>query len=133
MVNWHRHLNIEFKTVIWSTIVTIGLVTLMIPLFFLSWMEIPLGITLGGLVGIITYLFLGLFNNKNKPMKSLALTIIVMVVRLLVIAGILFLVGWLYYANNIKLFNIFAVAGGYFISLVVNIIVLEKEKKSGIS
>ncbi len=134
MVNWYRRLNIEFKTVVLSTIITFGLIILMIPLFFISWMEIPLGITLGSLVGIITYLFLGLFNNKNKPIKSMVFTIVVIVIRLLVIAGILFLVGWLYYSKDIKLFNIFAVTGGYFISLAANIILLlGKEKKSDIS
>ena len=134
MVNWYRRLNIEFKTVVLSTIITFGLIILMIPLFFISWMEIPLGIALGSLVGIITYLFLGLFNNKNKPIKSMVFTIAVIAIRLLVIAGILFLVGWLYYNKDIKLFNIFAVTGGYFISLVANIILLlGKEKKSDIS
>ena len=134
MVKWYRRLNIEFKTVVLSTIITFGLIILMIPLFFISWMEIPLGIALGSLVGIITYLFLGLFNNKNKPIKSMVFTIVVIVIRLLVIAGILFLVGWLYYSKDIKLFNIFAVTGGYFISLVANIILLlGKEKKSDIS
>lgn len=133
MVKWYRHLSIEFKTVILSTIITIGLIILMIPLFFLSWMEIPLGILLGGGIGIITYLFLGLLNNKDKPVKSIVLTIIVITLRLLVIAGILFLVGWLYYSKDIKLFNIFAVVGGYFISLVANIILVIREKNRDIS
>ena len=61
----------------------------------------------------------------------MVVTTVIIIVRLLVIAGILFLVGWLYYGLGFKAFNIFAVMGGYFIPLAVNIILVEKEKSSG--
>ena len=133
MVNWYRNLNIDYKTVVWSSIITFGLIILMIPLFFLSLMEVPLGILLGSLVGIITYLLFGLFDNKAKPKTSIGVTVSIMVLRFLLIGGILFLVGWLYYSKDIKLFNIFAVAGGYFIALVVSIFLIRKEKRSDLS
>ena len=133
MVNWYRRLNIDYKTVVWSAIITIVLILLMTPLFFLSWMEIPLGMALGSIIGIITYLLFGLFNNKDKPKTSIGITVGIMVLRFLLIGGILFLVGWLYYYKDIKVFNIFAVAGGYFIALVVSIFLLGKEKRSGLS
>ena len=94
-------------------------------------MEIPQGIALGGMVSVIIYLLLGLFNNPDKPKKSMVVTTVIIIIRLLVIAGILFLVGWLYYGLGFKAFNIFAVMGGYFIPLAVNIILVEKEKSSG--
>ena len=133
MINWFRRLNIEFQTVVWSIIVTLGLLLLMIPLFFFSLMEIPLGVALGALIGIITYLALGLVENKSKQKLSIGLTITIIVLRLLVIAGILFLVGWLYYAKEVKIFNIFAVVGGYLMTLVINIIMVRKEKVSALS
>lgn len=133
MINWYRRLNIEFKTMVWSIIVTLGLLLLMIPLFFFSLMEIPLGVALGASVGIITYLALGLVENKSKQKLSIGLTITIIVLRLLVIAGILFLVGWLYYTKEVKIFNIFAVVGGYFMTLVINIILVRKEKVSALS
>ena len=131
MKEWYASLKLEYKIVIWSLLVLAGITLLLIPLFFFSLMEIPQGIALGGGVGTIVYLFLGLFNNKDNPKKSLTLTVITMIVRFLVIAGILFLVGWLYYAIGFKAFNIFAVAGGYFIPLVINIILVRKENGSG--
>ena len=131
MKEWYASLKLEYKVVVWSLLVLAGITLLLIPLFFFSLMEVPQGITLGGGVGTIVYLFLGLFNNKDNPRKSLTLTVITMIVRFLVIAGVLFLVGWLYYAIGFKAFNIFAVAGGYFIPLVINIILVRKENGSG--
>ena len=133
MINWFRRLNIEFQTVVWSIIVTLGLLLLMIPLFFFSLMEIPLGIALGAAIGIITYLALGLVDDKSKQKLSIGLTITIIVLRLLVVAGILFLVGWLYYAIGVKIFNIFAVVGGYLMTLIINMIMIRKDKVSALS
>ena len=108
MKDWYRQLKLEYKIVVWSLIVLAGIILVLIPLFFFSLMEVPQGIALGAGVGIITYLFLGLFNNSDSPKKSLVLTVITIIIRFLVIAGILVLVGWLYYAKGVKAFNIFA-------------------------
>ena len=131
MIDRYRQLNTYFKTVFWSIVITLAISVSLIPLFFFSLMEVPQGIALGAGVGIIIYLFLGLFNNSDSPKKSLVLTLITIIVRFLVIAGILVLVGWLYYAKGVKAFNIFAVVGGYMIPLIVHIIVGRKENGSG--
>ena len=131
MKDWYRQLKLEYKIVVWSLIVLAGIILVLIPLFFFSLMEVPQGIALGAGVGIITYLFLGLFNNSDSPKKSLVLTVITIIIRFLVIAGILFLVGWLYYAEGVKAFNIFAVVGGYMFPFVVHIILGRKENGSG--
>lgn len=131
MKDWYLKLKLEYQIVFWSLITVLGLFILTIPCFFFSLMEIPQGIALGGLVGVIIYLFLGLFNNPEKPMKSMKITIVILVVKLLIITGILFLVGLLYYGLGFKAFNIFAVMGGYFIPLAVNIVLVEKEKSGG--
>ena len=94
-------------------------------------MEIPQGILLGGMVAILIYLFLGLFNNEEKKKESLVITVVILIVKFILIAGLLVLIGWLYYGNNFKAFNIFAVAGGYFIPLIIHVILVRKEKTSG--
>ena len=131
MKDWYLRLKIEYQIVVWSLITIISLFILTIPFFFFSLMEIPQGIVLGGLIGVIVYLFLGLANNQDSPKKSMVITIVIIAIKLLVIAGILFLVGWLYYGVGIKAFNIFAVMGGYFIPLAIQIILMEREKNVG--
>ena len=133
MVNWYRELKLEFQVALWSMIVILGLFVTLIPLYFFKLMEIPQGIVLGGLVAILVYLFLGLFDKREEPMKSIVITVIILIIKFLIIAGLLFLVGWLYYGKGFKQFNIFAVAGGYFIPLIINIILVRKEKESGYS
>ncbi len=131
MKDWYSNLKIEYRIVVWSLIVILGLVISLIPCFFFSLMEIPQGIALGGSVSVIVYLFFGLFNNKEKPIKSLAITIVIIAIKVLVIGAVLFLVGWLYYGVGFKAFNIFAVAGAYFIPLGIHLILVRKEKSSG--
>ena len=131
MKDLYLKLKIEYKVVFWSLITVVGLFILMVPFYFFSLMEIPQGLALGGFIGVIIYLLLGLFENKDKPKKSMVITIILIAVKLLVIAGTMFLVGWLYYGLGFKAFNIFAVMLGYFISLAVHIILVEREKGNG--
>lgn len=130
MREWYRQLKIEYQIALWSIIVISGLVLALIPCFFFSLMEIPQGIALGGIVSIIIYVFLGLFEKSEDPKKSLIIAAIMIAVRLLVIGGILFLAGWLYYNQGLRAFNIFAVTGGYLIPIVINIILVlvRKEK-----
>lgn len=133
MKDWYQKLKLEYQVALWSTIVILGLFTLTIPFYFFKLMEIPQGIALGGLVAIVFYLFLGLFNNENKTRRSLVVTIIVIIVKFLLISGLLFLVGWIYYSKEFKAFNVFAVAGGYFIPLIIYVILARKEKTDGCS
>ncbi len=128
MKDWYRQLKLEYKVALWSALVISSAIILTIPCFFFSLMEIPQGIALGGGVGILTYLFLGLAENDEDQKKSMVLTIVVIIVRILIIAGVLFLAGWLYYAQGVKAFNIFAVIGAYIISIILNIILVRKEK-----
>lgn len=128
MKDWYRQLKLEYKVALWSALVISSAIILTIPCFFFSLMEIPQGIALGGGVGILTYLFLGLAENDEDQKKSMVITIVVIIVRFLIIAGVLFLAGWLYYAQGVKAFNIFAVIGAYIISIILNIILVRKEK-----
>ncbi|MCF0107622.1 MAG: hypothetical protein HUJ59_01220 [Bacilli bacterium] len=101
-------------------------------MFWLNLAEIPLGILLGCGTGIISYVIFGFISIKEKegakPVGSIAVTI----VRFLLIAVVIFLSAWLYYNQGIKLFNVFAVAGGYAIPLLVlTLIVTMKGGKRG--
>ena len=129
MKDWYKNLKIEYQVSLWSAIVIVGLFILCIPFYFFSLMEIPQGILLGGGISILVYVFLGLFNNPEKPKKSLVITFVFIAIRLLVIGGILFLVGWLYYQMNVKAFNIFAVAGSYLAPIVIHLILARKGKE----
>ncbi len=127
---WYRQLRNEYKIAVWSTIIILALVVVTIPCFFFSLMEIPQGIALGGLIGIVTYLLLGITNNEEKQKKSLVFAVIIMILRFLLLTGIMVLVAWLYYAKGVKAFNPFAVVGGYSVTLIVNAILVVKEKES---
>lgn len=131
MKDWYSKLKIEYQICLWSAITVATLVILLIPCFFFSLMEIPQGITLGGATGILIYVFLGLFNNEGQQKKTMIITFVIMILRFVVIAGLLFLTGWLYYGIGFKAFNIFAVMGGYFIPLATHIILVRKERSGG--
>ncbi len=128
MKEWYAKLRLEYQVALWSSIVIVGAVILCIPFFFFSLMEIPQGILLGGALSILIYIVLGLINNEEKAKRSLVLTIVVIFLKMLLIGGLLFLVGWLYYDKGVHAFNIFAVAGAYFVPLVVHLILVRKEK-----
>ena len=128
MKDWYKQLRLEYQVAFWSVIVVLGLFVLCIPFFFFSLMEIPQGIALGGITSILIYIVLGLCNNEEKAKRSLVLTIVVIFLKMALIGGLLFLVGWLYYGLGFKAFNIFAVAGSYFIPLIVHLILVRKEK-----
>ena len=131
MKDWYLKLKLEYQVSFWSLIILSTLTICLIPCYFFKLMEIPNGILLGGLVGTFTYLLLGLFSKKDEEHKTVVITVILMIVRFLLIAGTMFLVGYLYYSKNMKAFNIFAVAGGYLLTIIIHIIVYGKEKVDG--
>lgn len=127
MKEWYRKLNIPMRTAVLSLVALLIVLVITSFLFFIGYSEIPLGILLGGGVGIISYALLGLVNNKGdkKPIAS----IVLMIVRFLIVMGVLVLVGYLYYVEQIHLFNIFAVTGGYLLTVVCLFIAIRKEGK----
>ncbi len=128
MKEWCRQLRLEYQVSLWSAIVIVGLFVLCIPFYFFSLMEIPQGIALGGILSILLYIVLGLCNNEEKAKQSMVLTIVVIALKMVLIGGLLFLVGWLYYGKCFKAFNIFAVAGSYLIPLIIHLVLVRKEK-----
>ena len=123
-------LNVFHRCFVISFIVSLGLFICMIPLIIFNWGEIPFGLLLGEFVSYLSYFVLG-FVVKSKPTskKSNSLIVTVLIVRVLILAIVSVGVAFLYYKYNHRIFNLFAVMGGYFIPLIVLIILVIKEKK----
>ena len=129
MKNWYQKLNIYFKTVFWTAVISFGISVLLIPLFFFSLMEIPLGILLGAFIGVLYYIGVGI-NQKNKYEESaMTIDVILIIVRFILFAGALVGLALLYYVADIHIFNIFSFVGSYLLSLLIYILVNRKEGK----
>ena len=129
MKNWYQKLNIYFKTVFWTAVISLGVSVLLIPLFFFSLMEIPLGILLGAFIGVLYYIGVGI-NQKNKYEESaMTIDVILIIVRFILFAGALVGLALLYYVAGIHIFNIFSFVGSYLLSLLIYILVNRKEGK----
>ena len=129
MKDWYQKLKIEYQIVFWSLLSLAVIMLATIPCYFFGYMDIPLGISLGMGISILIYLFLGIFNNPNKQKRSFAISILILSIRLLIIGGVAFLDGWLYYQKQIRIFNIFGLLGGYLIPVVINLIIAARRKE----
>ncbi len=127
MRKWLRSLNIYHYSVVLATIFSIILLISTIWLIPLGWSELTLGYLLGFVVAVISYTITG-FLDKNNPNRGAGPLIIMNIVRFILIGGAMFLAGFLYYHENIKLFNIFAVMVGYLVLTIFLIIVTIKRK-----
>ena len=123
-------LNVFHRTFVISFVVSLVLFLLTIPFIFFDLAEIPFGLLLGEFISYLSYFVLG-FVVKSKPVskKSNSLIVTVLIVRVLILAIVSVGVAFLYYKYNHRIFNLFAVMGGYFIPLIVLIILVIKEKK----
>lgn len=52
-----------------------------------------------------------------------------MIIRFVILALAIVLVGWLYYEQNVQIFNIFSLIGGYLYPLIVLLILTALQKK----
>ena len=109
-------------------IIAVALIA-MIPLFIFHYQDIPLGFLLGGIVGGVSLVLFSIFYKKEENRKSIKISIAISFIRILLIGGLLFLVGYLYYQKNTKIFNIFATAGGYLLSTICLMIIMVVSKK----
>ena len=129
MKSWYRRLNIYFKTVLWTIIITLGVTICLIPLFFFNLMEIPLGILLGGIFGSLYYLIAGFNQREEYSKKGMILDVVTIILRFALFAGAVIGLTLLYYKANIHLFNVYGFAGAYLLSLFAFIIISGKESK----
>jgi peptidoglycan biosynthesis protein MviN/MurJ (putative lipid II flippase) len=98
-------------------------------LFFIGHLDIPLGLILGACINIVGYFALGLLEQKAKKNSKGIGNIIVTVSRFIILASTIVLVGWLYYEQNVQIFNIFSLVGGYLYPLIVLLILTVLQKK----
>lgn len=117
-----------FKTFILGLMFSCLLFVLTFVLFFFNLKEVPLGILLGGIYSSLYFILLSKLEKK-----SIKATIVVLIIKFVLFAGIMVLVGFMYYVWEIKLFNLFALAGGYSIPGIIYFILISKEKHEDIN
>ena len=120
-------LNIYHKCSVLSGLFLLLISLALIPLYFFNYMDIPLGIILGGSYGVVIYFITGLFENKRGEYYKWA--IVISVLRFFVFAFLLVLTGLCYYILEIKIFNIFSVVGGYLVCVVVLVLLFIQQNK----
>jgi|LAHU01.1.fsa_nt_gb peptidoglycan biosynthesis protein MviN/MurJ (putative lipid II flippase) len=122
-------LNIYFRVTICSLILLVLFTIALTFLFFIGHLDIPLGLILGACINIVGYFALGLLEQKAKKNSKGIGNIIVTVSRFIILASTIVLVGWLSYEQNVQIFNIFSLVGGYLYPLIVLLILTVLQKK----
>ena len=108
MKKWYSNLNLFYKVSFISIIATIIIFLGLVFCFFIGWMDIPLGMLLGALIGTLFYFIEGLLTKRENSRKNVNLSIFYMVLRYIVIIGLGLLFGFLYYMKDFKVFNLFS-------------------------
>ena len=122
-------LNVYYRTAIFSLFIGVLIDLALLVLFFIGYAEIPLGILLGVLFGNIIYIINGIIEDKGKDQKAYRLATAFIFIRLLLLVGFIVGMSYLYYRGNVHTFNVFALAGGYFICEIVFIVLHLKEDR----
>lgn len=128
-MNWFIKLSSSFKVAIISALLTVIAFLALMFGYFVNQPDLPNGVLAGGALGSLTYLLLGIVARFDDDRKLPILTIVVTVVRFILIAALLLVAALLQYQYEYKVMNVFAVLGGYIISLIVYIVILLIEKK----
>lgn len=116
MRKWLGKFNIFYQCSILSAIFLVIISLGLIPLYFIGWKEIPLGILIGLGYGILIYLLFGFLEDKHKEGYLLMITISTF--RYFVFALILVFLAICYYVWDFKYFNIIAYVGGYMVCTI---------------
>lgn len=130
MKQWFSELSISFKTVVVSLIAVILAVLALSFGYFIKQPDLPNGVIAGGGLGAISYLLLGIAEKLDKKRGQPVWTIVFTIVRFILIAALIVLSALWQFKFGLKVMNVFAVLGGYIISLIVYIIVSLLEKKN---
>ena len=129
-----KNLNVHHKASLLTLVITLIVFVALIELFFIQigdrvWIDIPLGILLGGALASLFYLVQGFIDYKEDKDNSSKFSLLLTGLRLVFFVGLMVGDAFLYYKANIKIFNIFAFVGGYSISIIALIIVTFRESK----
>ena len=94
----------------------------------MGYKDIVFGLDIGIILQIL-YLFVDNLISKNRNrQQNITLTVVYLILKFIILAGVLVGFGYLYYKMNIKIANIIAIVGGYLIPLVVFAICFFKER-----
>lgn len=126
---WFNKLSSSFKTAILSSIVIIVVFLGLIFGYFINQPDLPNGILAGGLLGSISYLLIGIAERIDEKKRLPIWTIVFTIIRFLLIAGLVVISALLQFKFGYKVMNVFTVLGGYFITLIIYIVISLKEKR----
>lgn len=128
-MTWFNKLSSSFKTAVLSLLVTIIIFLGLIFGYFINQPDLPNGVLAGGMLGSISYLLIGIAERIDEKKRLPIWTIIFTVIRFLLIAALVVISAYLQFKLGYKVMNVFAVVGGYAISLIIYIVISLIEKK----
>ena len=128
-MTWFNKLSSSFKTALLSLLVTIVIFFGLIFGYFINQPDLPNGVLAGGILGSISYLLIGIAERIDEKKHVPLWTIIFTVIRFILIAALVVISAYLQFKLGYKVMNVFAVVGGYAISLIIYIMISLIEKK----
>lgn len=114
--------DINLTTFVFSLIVVLLAYLCSIPLIFKGLIKIPNGIALGALINAFAYLVMFLIKDKEERELTIKFSVLVSILRFVLLAGVIILFAILEYKLGMGIFNPIAIAGGYMIPLIIQII-----------
>lgn len=114
--------DINLTTFVFSLIVVSLAYLCSIPLIFKGFIKIPNGIALGALINAFAYLVMFLIKDKEERELTIKFSVLVSILRFVLLAGAIILFAILEYKLGMGIFNPIAIAGGYMIPLIIQII-----------
>lgn len=126
-------LNIYYRVALWTFLISLFLFLLLIELFFIkigdkTWGEVPLGILVGGSLGALLHLLEAIFTKRETSKETSSYSIFVIILRFVLFAGLMIGNAFLYYKAKIEIFNLFAIVGGYTVSVVTLVVFIARNK-----
>ncbi|MBR2507472.1 MAG: hypothetical protein IKB70_11440 [Bacilli bacterium] len=114
--------DINLTTFVFSLIVVLLAYLCLIPLIFKGLIKIPNGIALGALINAFAYLVMFLIKDKEERELTIKFSVIASILRFVLLVGAIILFAILEYKLGMGIFNPIAIAGGYMIPLIIQII-----------
>ena len=128
-MTWFNKLSSSFKTALLSLLVTVVTFLGLLFGYFINQPDLPNGVLAGGLLGSISYLLIGIAERIDEKKRLPVWTIVFTVIRFVLIAALVVVSACLQFKLGYKVMNVFAVVGGYAISLIIYIVISLIEKK----
>ena len=128
-MTWVNTLSSSFKATVLSLLVTVIVFLGLLFGYFINQPDLPNGVLAGGMLGSVSYLLVGIADKIDEKKRVPVWTIIFTVFRFILIAALVVVSALLQFKLGYKVMNVFTVLGGYFITLIIYIVISLKEKK----